>query len=212
MRLSVPLLLGVLIQGVAAAPTVGVSGYQSADVALHKLERVVTLSPAQEAQALQIYQDLKDIMDDRDPADRLREKSRFKRDAIAAIRGILTPEQRAVYDRTPQRLGGGSSTVDPATGALLTKIRTFVTDSARTSPQIAAQVGPVQKVEILSGWSRSRSWTIGSPDDPDPAFNPSVGSNVVRVTGTSSIQRYRISWGMSESGEMTINTIENLPQ
>ena len=128
MKPSLPSLLCALAIGLVLTPAVSFAdsptppfsnawkpastwpSYQSADVALDKLEAIVTLTPAQQKQALQIYQNLKDVMA---PADR----------------AILTRDQQAVYDSTPQRLGGDAKN-DPVMRTLNQKIRAFVTGSA----------------------------------------------------------------------------------
>ncbi len=204
MKLSLRSLLGAMALGLTLAPALGRADYQTADRTLEKLETVVPLTPAQEKQALQIYQNLKDVMDSMDPATRPAKGAQSRQDALAAIRAILTPEQQAIYDQTPQRLGGGAKGVDPAMRALNQKIRAFVTAYAKGSAEIAAQVGPVQKVAVLSAGSQ----TVSDGDLPDPALHPSSGTNQVRVTGSGGTKIFKINWTMSTAGDLAASGIE----
>jgi hypothetical protein len=203
MKLSYPSLLGAMALGLALAPAISRADYQPADRALEKLEAFVTLTPTQEKQALQIYQNLKDVMDSMDPATRPTKGAQSRQDALAAIRAILTPEQQAIYDQTPPRLGGGAKTVDPAMRALNQKIRAFVTGIARNSPEITAQVGTVQKVAP----TQSGSMTTMNGAYADPALHPESGTNVVTVTGSAGTKTFKISWTMSDAGEMTAGKV-----
>jgi len=204
MKLSLPSLLCALAAGLAFAPVASRADFQPADVALTKLENIVALSPDQEKQALQIFQNLKDVMDSMDPADRPMKGAQSRQDALKAIRAILTPDQQAIYDRTPQRLGGGSTQGDSNMRALNQKIRAFVTGQARSSAEIAAQVGTVQKVQALANGSTTRS----DGNQPDPALHPESGSNLVSVTGTGGTKTFKISWDITPAGEITVSGIE----
>jgi hypothetical protein len=204
MKPSLPSLLCVMVFGLALTPAISLADYQPAETALEKLENIVTLTPAQEKQALQIYQNLKDIMDSMSPADRAEKGAQSRQDALAAIRAILTPDQQAIYDATPQRLGGDLRN-DPVMMALNRKIRVFVVNFAKTSPQIAAQVGSVQRAVALAAGSS----TTSDGDSPDPAAHPSRGVNQVRVIGSSGTKIFRISWTMDASGEMTVTMVED---
>jgi hypothetical protein len=219
-------LLCSLAFGLALTPAISMADYQPAEVALGKLENIVTLTPTQQKQALEIYQNLKVVMDDMDPADRPMKGMQSRQDALAAIRAILTPDQQAVFDSTPQRLGGDLKN-DPVMRALNLKIRTFVTGFARTSPEIAAQVGTVQKVvHVAGGMTESSSVSIVAPlrgaqsnlpfNDSqsaqgaplDSAPHPQSGSNLVKVTGSSGTKTFKISWDMNDAGEMTVTKVE----
>jgi len=204
MKLSLPSLLCALAFGLALTPAVSFADYQPAEFALEKLENLVTLTPAQRKQALHIYQNLKDVMDDMSPAERPAKGAQSRQDALAAIRGILTPEQQAIFDRAPPRLGGGAKS-DPVMQALRLKIRTFVTDFARTSPEIAAKVGTVKKAVFLATGSMATS----NGDSDDPAAHPESGTNMVSVTGSSATKTFTIFWAMNPSGEMTVTKVEN---
>ena len=198
MKLSLHSLRAGLVLGLALAPVISRADYQRADRALEKLETVVTLTPDQEKQALQIYQNLKDVMDSLAPADRGPKGAQSRQDALAAIRAILTPAQQATYDQTPQRLGGGAKTADPALRALNQKIRAFVIDYAQRSPDIAAQVGPVQKVAFQAGGSTH----VSDGKWADPVLHPDSGTNQVSVTGRAATKVFKISWTMNADGEM----------
>jgi hypothetical protein len=204
MKRSLPSLLCALVLGLVGAPALSLADYQRADVALGKLESIVTLTPAQKDQALQIFQNLKDVMDSMDPAERPAKGAQSRQDAIAAIRAILTPDQQAVYDRTPQRLGGGAKGLDPAMRALHQKITNFVTAAARTSPDISAQVGAVQTATVAASGSTMRASGASS----DPMLHPDSGSNLVNVTGSSGTKTFKISWTMGDDGEMTVAKVE----
>jgi hypothetical protein len=184
-------------------PSRSLADYQPADVALERLENIVALTPAQEEQALQIFQDLKDIMDSMSPEARPKQGAQARRDAIAAIWEILTPEQRVIYDRTPQRLGGAGRAGDPVMQALYAKIRRFVRQFAQNSPDIAAQVGPIRKVAVRLGGE-----TATSSDD---ITHPDSGANLVRVTGSAGTKLFKISWVADESGRMTVTGVVARP-
>jgi hypothetical protein len=182
--------------------------YMPADRQLEKLENIVTLTSAQEKQALQIFQNLKDIIDSLSQEDRANGKGvQSHQDAVAAIRSLLTPAQQAVYDRTPQRLGGsGKEGGDPAMSALRLKLSTFVRTTARTSPEIAAQVGTVQKISLLNaGNSMTSGPAVANTEDPQT--HPDAGTNLVRVTGTAATKVFTISWRMSPAGELALAKI-----
>jgi hypothetical protein len=176
--------------------------YQHADTALERLEGIVTLTPAQAKQALQVFQDLKDIMDSISPEERPTKGMPFRQDAVAAIREILTPEQQAIYDRTPQRLGGAGKAGDPAMQALRAKIRGFVRRYVQNSTGIATQVGTIQTVAVAIGGDT----TVSSGDN----LHPEGGTNLVRVVGSSGAGKFKIAWTMDESGEMTVTGVTAL--
>jgi hypothetical protein len=207
MKLSLRFYSWALVFGLALTPAVSLADYQSADMALEHLENVVTLSPEQERQALQIFQNLKDIMDDMTPAERPQKGAQSRQDAIAAIRSILTPEQQAIYDRTPQRLGGGSHVSDPAMSALQAKINRFARNFARTSAEIAGQVGTVEKV-VQVGSSIATTEADGLKSD-DPLLHPDSGTNTVKVTGSLGTKVFKIFWEMDQAGEMSVAKIES---
>jgi hypothetical protein len=197
--------LCALALGLALGPAVALADYQSAENALARLENCVRLSPAQEREARQIFQNLKDIMDDLSPADRPVKGMQSRQDAMAAIRGILTPEQQAIYDRTPQRLGGGMTAADPAMRALRAKISAFVRQAARDAPEVAAAVGTVQKVALdLSG---STTRTGDAQKYEDPALHPDSGTNLVRVTGSAGVKTFKVTWKMDEAGNLSVDKI-----
>jgi hypothetical protein len=207
MKLSPCFLLFALAIGLALTPAASLADYQLPENALERLEKCVKLSPAQEQQALQIFQNLKDIMDDMDPADRPTKGMQCLKDARAAIRAILTPEQQAIYDQTPQRLGGGSTT-DPGMRALRLKISKFVREAAEDSPEIAAEVGTIQRVALgMNGSSMVYSGDDSQYDDP--ALHPDSGTNIVRVTGSLGAKAFKIYWKMDNAGTMTVSKIED---
>jgi RNA polymerase sigma factor (sigma-70 family) len=73
--------------------------YTPARVQLANLEEVVTtLTQAQRAQVLRIYQNLADIMDSLDPATRPEAGAASRESAWRAVRALLNPEQRKLYD------------------------------------------------------------------------------------------------------------------
>jgi hypothetical protein len=202
MKLSLPSVLCALAAGLAFAPVASRADYMPADLAVTRLEHIVTLSPDQEKQARQIFQNLKDVMDSMDPATRPMQGAQSRKDAFAAIRAILTPDQRAIYDRTPQYQGGGSTQGAPGMRELNQKIRAFVTSQARTSPDIAAQVGTVKKVAMVPNGSVTESIGDGPP------LHPNRGSNLMSITGSNGTKTFKISWDMSPAGEMTVSRIE----
>ncbi len=72
-----------------------------------RLDRLVGLSPAQQAVALQIFQEELETLLDLPAADRLVKGGEARQAAKAQTRAILTPEQQKKYDRTPPGEGGG---------------------------------------------------------------------------------------------------------
>lgn len=177
-----------------AVPSAFANGYQPADRALEKLEGVVSLTPDQEGKALKIFQDLKDTMDSLSPAERPSKGSKARLASIAAIEAILTPEQRELYDRTPQRLGGAGKQGDSVMQAVNVKIRLFALDCAKASPDVAAKVGAVQSVKNIPEGSMTTTTT--------DIAHPESGSNVVEVTGASGKARFKVSWTMDAAGQM----------
>ncbi|HEX3730141.1 MAG TPA: hypothetical protein VHV47_10075, partial [Opitutaceae bacterium] len=165
----------------------------AADSQLDRLESILKLTPEQDKQALQIFQNLKDAIDGLTADERLGSKgTQAHRDAIAAIRAILTPEQQQVYDRTPQRLGGASIKADPARQAMNAKLRAFMRGYVRNSAEIAAQVGAFQAVQLnLTG-----SFDTRTDDDP----NSDSGTQIVRVTGSAGAKTFRIDWALDPDG------------
>jgi hypothetical protein len=194
-------LLPCALLGLALAPALRAVNYLAADLQLERLENIVTLTAAQEKQALAIFQNLKDAIEGMTDAERLGARGmQARRDALAAIRAILTPDQQQVFDRTPQRLGGGSTAADPARQAVNARIRTFVRDYVRNSPEIAAQVGAFQRAQInLPGSSDS---TFG--DNPAPT----AGTNIVRVTGAAGTKLFRIDWIVDGDGNMKVTLVK----
>jgi len=160
MKLTPRHLFAAVLFGLLLAPVLSYADYMPAERQLERLENIVTLSSTQKSEALQIYQNLKDVMDDMNPTDRPVKGAQSRQDALAAIRSILTPGQQKIYDQTPQRLGGDLGT-DPVMRNLHQKISVFVTSYVRTSPAIAAQVGTVQQVFPVNGGSTT-NWNGGS--------------------------------------------------
>jgi hypothetical protein len=188
----------------ALTPAVDSAEYQPAGRALEKLENCVNLTSAQKKQALQVFQKLKNEMDKMDPADRPTKGMQLQRDAKAAIRAILTPEQLTIYDRTPQRLGGGG-TDDPGLRALRLRISAFAREVAQSWPGIAASVGTIQRIVVGDSiWRTPYSSYVTEPE-----LHPTEGVCPVTVTGSLCTGVFRIFWKMDEGGEMTVDRVVN---
>ena len=211
MKLPPRFLLCTLVLGLALTPALSLAAYQSAEDALGNLETFLVLTPDQEKKALQIFQTLKDVMDTMTPEERPVKGMQYRQDARAAIRAILTPEQQAIYDRTPQRMGGGMTSPDPAMSALRGKISAFARNLARSSPEIAAQVGTVEKVVVLTGGSSMRS-APGAEYYDDPMLHPDSGTTAVRVSGSLGTKIFVVCWKMDESGVISLTKIEKGPK
>ena len=211
MKLPPRILLCTLVLGLALTPALSLAAYQSAEDALGNLETFLTLTPDQEKKALQIFQTLKDVMDTMTPEERPVKGMQYRQDARAAIRAILTPEQQAIYDRTPQRMGGGRMSSDPAMSALRGKISAFARNLARTSPEIAAQVGTVEKVVVLGSGSAMHYPPAAEYYD-DPMLHPDSGTIAVRVSGSQGAKIFLIYWKMDESGVLSLTKIEKGPK
>ena len=207
MKLSHRFFISAVILGLALTPAVSLAAYMPADRSLARLESIITLTPAQKKVALQIFQELKDTMDAIPDNERAQKGAPIRQQAMADIRGILTPDQQEIYDRTPQRLGGGSTSADPAMKALRTKINAFTENVARTSPEIAAQVGTVEKVTQMN--EASTSTGVSAANTRDPALHPDSGTNSVQVTGSSDSKVFKIYWTMDKAGTMSLTRIEN---
>ncbi len=204
MKLSLPSLLCALAAGLAVAPAASRADYQPASFALNKLENIVTLSPAQEKQALKIFEDLKVVMDSMDPADRPMKGAQNRKDAVAAIRAILTPDQQAIEDRTPQRLGGGNAQGDPSIAGVQSEDSRLRDQPGPKLHGDRGAVGAVQKVQPLANGAVTQS----NGDQPDPNMHPESGSNLVSVTGSNGTKTFKISWDMTPAGEMTVSKVE----
>lgn len=67
MKLAPRSLFLAVLMGLIFAPALSFADYMPAERQLERLENIVTLTSDQKAQALQIYQNLKDVMDDMSP-------------------------------------------------------------------------------------------------------------------------------------------------
>src|SRR5436305_451747 len=89
--------------------------------------------------ALQQFSSLEDRMEKGAP---IRQKSR------ADIRALLTPPQQKIYDRSPQRLGGGAMR-DPA--ATTSRVDSVVSLTEEQATQVAALY--LKEVDVLAALS-----------------------------------------------------------
>ena len=213
MKLHPRCLLGILILGLALTPAVSFAAYTPADRSLARLESIVTLTPDQKTQAFEIFQKLKDTMDAM-PADaKPEQRGHSLQEARAAIRAILTLAQLEIYDHTPQNQGGGSMTPSPAIKALSAKIKAFTENIARTSPEIAAQVGTVAKVTQITGTTTTTNIVATTREDGrliEATARPAgSGINTVRITGSTGTKVFEIYWTMDQAGGMSLTKIEN---
>ncbi len=199
------------------------ASYGTPDRAIVKLESIVHLSFRQEHEAYKIFDNLKTAMDALPAtADKLQKMVQINHDARTAIRAILTPDQQMIYDRTPQRLGGGMTKADPAMIALQKKIHDAVINFARTSPAVAAQFGSVQSATAFRGHATTVSDEVGSSvrhgnydtedfaPEGDPAVHPASGSNLVRVTGANETAVIKVEWTMNSTGDLVVKNFEKL--
>ena len=101
-----------------------------------RLAQLVSLTSQQKNQAAEIFahenaalQEFPSIQERMEKGMPIRQKSR------ADIRALLTPAQQQIYDRTPQRLGGGSMQ-DPA--AIISRVDKVVSLTDEQTQQVAA--------------------------------------------------------------------------
>jgi hypothetical protein len=74
-----------------------------------RLDQLVHLGPAQKSEAADVFKAENAALQAFATAEERTEKgSSIRERARTEIRALLTPEQRAIYDRAPQRLGGGA--------------------------------------------------------------------------------------------------------
>lgn len=78
-----------------------------------RLNTLFTLTDAQKAVALKIFDDELEALLAIPEGDRLTKGGNARRAALADVRAILTPEQQKTYDRTPQMYGGGLTLMTP---------------------------------------------------------------------------------------------------
>jgi len=176
-------------------PVVSRADYQPPDQALFKLEQIVKLTSAQKKEAYKIFDNLKVIMDSMSPEERGAKGAQSRHDALIAIRSILTPDQQAIYDRTPQRLGGGMMSAGPAMDAWRLKIRKLVASFAKRSSAVAAEFGgTVETAGALMDGDTVVSAALGDSESADPNLHPDRGSNLVRVIGSGGKGTIRVYW------------------
>jgi hypothetical protein len=128
-----------------------------------RLDQLVNLTAGQRAAVTQIFADQNAALQTfTSPEDRMKKGSVIRQNARARIRTLLTPAQQAIYDATPQRLGGGSyHDPDNPLAAQRREVNASVTAWLKASPAIAARLGPIVQIAPVDG-SSSFSMSGGS--------------------------------------------------
>jgi hypothetical protein len=147
-------LLAALAVGLALAPVIVRGAGMNINVAVDRLDKLVSLTAAQKVQAAQVFTDQNSaLLAFTSEKDRMIKGPPIWQNARAQVRAILTPAQQKIYDATPQRLGGGAMQ-DPA--AITTRLDKVV---ALTDDQVALVAAIYQKqtddLQALSAGDRA---------------------------------------------------------
>lgn len=172
--------------------------YESAEQQLAALETVVrTLSADQRQRALQIYQNLSDVMDSLDPATRPDTGEPSRRDSWRAVRSLLTPEQRVLYDANRSLIQLGESG-----NAERQVVRNAVFRSLAGSTEVRSLVGDVVRMNVRK---MAVQWRRLSGES-----RPSIvqGYIVVHVDGSDDSAEFKAYWTVDKAGNVAVTEVD----
>jgi Spy/CpxP family protein refolding chaperone len=102
-------LFAALAVGLALVPVIAFGANINVNIDVNLLDKLVSLTAAQKAQAAQIFTQQEDALQAfTSVEERWHKGGPIWQNARAQIRAILTPAQQKIYDTAPLRLGGGA--------------------------------------------------------------------------------------------------------
>jgi len=104
---------------------------------LARLDALVTLTDDQKAAVLNVFEAESQVLLSIPEADRPQQGAAARREALAAVRAYLTPEQQWKYDRTPQMFGGGLTLMSPESKVARLNALVMLTDAQKTAARKA---------------------------------------------------------------------------
>ena len=146
--------------GLACLPAISFAGGMNPKFVADRLDQVVHLSASQRAQAVEIFTTENAALQAiPSTEDRLAKGGSIRQAARAKIRDLLTPEQKQIYDSTPQNQGGGQR-MNPTnmterldrtvmlTDAQIAQVATIYTQESRAMSSLTPEERTVKGAEI----------------------------------------------------------------
>ncbi len=154
-------LLRILLASLAFS-LVGLASLQAAgpsiEMRVDRLDALVHLTPKQKVEIAAVFREEDEALAQIKPSDMPALSSPARQASRAGVRALLTPEQRKVYDLSPQTLGGGLVANPEFLAARL--------------DQAVHLTGAQQKQAIDIFWNNLREQIAAMPDDqPLKGFN-----------------------------------------